>query len=608
MSPRQIESNFSDVFSKLVSSQQDNKALEICASEPGVSDICKAWLAQYLPSHKDHQKALLLLQSHEKNDVLKLLGKSQLLAKDIKYTDNPEHLWETFCPSAALANTNPDSMIDEIRRRRKLYEIQPAKRPLRNLSEELLLTSNVLICPPINASSNYVPQKVKESVSEFADKIQDFWYDHPIPMDAAPAENEILYGLKNLDEALHVELLNGIIKPNKKLNMVLSLSVTHEGMEEVAFEYVTSIIKENLNLSYINIYLMSESACKNIVSEICPNNLNVEKVFGVNGAYGRHYSFLKAILAVWNRFIDRETRFTFKIDLDQVFDQHALIKKYKKTAFQILASPAWGGKALDYKGNRADLGMIAGGLVNEADSHLGLLIPDVKRPNNENLLKPLTSRRVFCSQWPQAISTEAEILQTRNNFQRVHVTGGTTGIELNALFKWRPFTPSFINRAEDQAYVFSSYQEKEYLTHLHAAGLIMRHDKAVFAKRSIAHSQNGKAIGDIERLIFFSRYASILDVDLEAIKEHFWPFTSCFIQKEHAALACLIFAIDGAVKGDKFVTDGTGRLSRSLDFSETLMRNEFDKEKEGWFAFYDALENSDFRSGRIKDTILNTLV
>ena len=69
---------------------------------------------------------------------------------------------------------------------------------------------------------------------------------------------------------------------------------------------------------------------------------------------------------------------------------------------------------------------------------------------------------------------ETEIGYSGNDLQRVHVTGGTTGINLNSLIKWRPFTPSFISRAEDQAFVLSAFHQSAYLSQLHAPGLIMR--------------------------------------------------------------------------------------------------------------------------------------
>lgn len=41
--------------------------------------------------------------------------------------------------------------------------------------------------------------------------------------------------------------------------------------------------------------------------------------------------------------------------------------------------------------------------------------------------------------------------------QRVHVTGATNGILVEALKKFKPFKPTFIGRAENQAYTLSTF-------------------------------------------------------------------------------------------------------------------------------------------------------
>ena len=227
--------------------------------------------------------------------------------------------------------------------------------------------------------------------------------------------------------------------------------------------------------------------------------------------------------------VNPKVRFSFKIDLDQVFDQSALRAHTGKTALQLLCNPHWGGQATDYLGRNVDLGMLAGGLVNESDSHQGLFVPDVVRPNTSVIARQFSSKRVFCPQWPQAVSTEAEIMQRGADYQRIHVTGGTTGICDTALRAWQPFTPSFINRAEDQAFGLSALGKDSYLAHLHAPGLIMRHDKQAFAARAIAHADAGKAIGDIERIMLFSRYAELHVQGFDAVQNHLWPFTACFL-------------------------------------------------------------------------------
>mgnify|MGYP001365948814 CR=1 FL=1 len=99
-----------------------------------------------------------------------------------------------------------------------------------------------------NAKSKNIPPQYLREALNFARKEQNYWYDHPISIDASIEENEILYGLQKLDEAIDFEKNRGIIKPHAKISMILSISVTHIGMEELAERYVADLINENLRI------------------------------------------------------------------------------------------------------------------------------------------------------------------------------------------------------------------------------------------------------------------------------------------------------------------------------------------------------------------------
>ena len=197
--------------------------------------------------------------------------------------------------------------------------------------------------------SNEVPEQFRKASREFHDRQQDYWYDHPIPIDATDEENEIIYGLRNLDAAIAIEHSRGSLGSKPKIDLVLSLSVTHNGMELLAQRYVEYIIRTKLNLQHLNIFLFDENLTAKLIKKLSPDNWHLQEVFGVNGAYGRHYNFLKAILVIWNRVLRPAARYTFKIDLDQVFDQNFLIQKFNKTALQLLQNKNWGGTAVDWK-------------------------------------------------------------------------------------------------------------------------------------------------------------------------------------------------------------------------------------------------------------------
>ncbi len=563
--------------------------------------LCRAWLLQHCPSHPDHNAADILNRNGATGPVTDFLGNSLVnLPRMDAAAPTP---WHIFCPSAAAASSNPTNMSAEIETRRRLSHITPPSMPMTDPTRELLFTTNALLSPPLDPSSVNVPSSLRRQAQQFASRPQSFWYDHPVPLDASPAENEILYGLSKLDEALAQEVAMGSLAPGARIDLAMSISVTHEGMEDLASRYVSDLIANHLNLRHLRVFLFDESRCRQIVEHLCPTDAAAADVFGVNGAYGRHYSFLKAILLLWNVAVNPQVRFTFKIDLDQVFDQAALLAQTGRSALQLIANPLWGGRAVDHAGRQVDLGMLAGGLVNEADAPHGLYIPDVSRPRTNLIKAPLTSRRLFCPQWPQAISTEAEILQRDSGYQRIHVTGGTTGITAEALRTWRPFTPGFINRAEDQAYVIAALKEDSYLSHLHADGLIMRHDKQAFAGRSIAHASTGKAIGDIERLLLFSRYAELHVSGLAAVRDHLWPFTSCFVHPDAGTLARLIFALDGAARGGRFVAEGAPRLMRCMNFCDQGMESQLQHEQAGWQAIYGSLSVGRKNPGALTELI-----
>ena len=565
----------------------DKDSLSFASAPDKQSRLCRAWLLKEFSNHPDHKDAGFLVDRNATTTTNKFL-RAALEGARTDFEDI-SNLWSIFCPTAEAASKDPKGMTDTLKERRRLFAISYPACGLTDPSTELLLTTNALVSPPLDPDSSLIPVDLRREARRILAMPQSFWYDHPVPLDASPEENEILYGLKQLDEALKLECDMGQLRPDAKIDLAISVSVTHEGMEQLAADYVRNLICTHLELKHLRVFLFDEIRCQQMIETLCPGDDAASSVFGVNGAYGRHYSFLKTLLLFWQQTVNPNASFTFKIDLDQVFDQTALLSYTGQTALQHLMNPAWGGSARDHAGREVDLGMLAGGLVNENDAKAGLFVPDVQRPSGVQTKKNFSSNRLFCPQWPQAVSTEAEIMQTEAGFQRIHVTGGTTGITAQALQRWRPFTPSFINRAEDQAYTLSAIEGNAYLSHLHANGLIMRHDKMAFAGRSIAHAAPAKAIGNIERLMLFSRYAALQPLGFEWVRNHCWPFTSCFIHPQAKTLAALIFLIDGSSAGGRFVDEGAPRLIKCMEFCENDMEARLEWERRGWDNIYEAL-------------------
>ena len=72
-----------------------------------------------------------------------------------------------------------------------------------------------------------------------------------------------------------------------------------------------------------------------------------------------------------------DVRATFKIDLDQVFPQEALIAETGYSALENFTTALWGAEGVAADGRVLELGMIAGALVNERDIHRGLATPGI---------------------------------------------------------------------------------------------------------------------------------------------------------------------------------------------------------------------------------------
>jgi hypothetical protein len=250
--------------------------------------------------------------------------------------------------------------------------------------------------------------------------------------------------------------------------------------------------------------------------------------------------------------------------------------------------------------------MLAGALVNERDIGGGLFSPDVPIPARP----PGLDEHVFFSALPQSISTRAEMMERYEGpevdgrsraLERVHVTGGTNGIRVDALRRHRPFTPTWVGRAEDQAYLLSALgRPGPRLAYAHAAGLFMRHDKAAFAGQAMAAAETGKLIGDDVRILVFSAYAQALaarGIDVVAIHRLLDPFTGCFISDTPRTLATLrlalrtlrLFEAGKAKQAREYAIDGAARVGRAMAvYDRTAL--ELAAERAAWDAYYDALD------------------
>ncbi|MBW1697016.1 MAG: hypothetical protein JRH18_13285 [Deltaproteobacteria bacterium] len=538
--------------------------------------------------------------------------------KEKSLEQTSEKLWAVFFPEAVGLRNNYKRGIDELRKKRTVEILSLKTDPISDPARQLLFISNVLLTLPDGEKrleALHLSEDLKRSLAPVLKEPQQYWFDHPIQIGVAPESNEFLYGLRALEKALAFERVRGNATQKSRITCILSVSVTHRGLRLIAKRYLKEEIQRNGDFKGLDIYMFSESQTDSIIKDILApaaryylgvNNAEaLLSVFGVDGEYGRHYSFLKAVSALWQVLVSPEIKATFKIDLDQIFPQKELVEQTGASAFEHFKTPLWGAKGVDTEGFPVDLGMIAGALVNEKDIGRCLFTPDVPFPDRS----PVFEEYIFFNQLPQAISTRAEMMTRydtealdgrRRCIQRIHITGGTNGILTESLFKHRPFTPSFIGRAEDQAYILSVIcRQGERLAYVHKDGLIMRHDKEAFAQQAIESARIGTLIGDYVRILYFSAYARVLAEDITTIKKILDPFTGCFISKIPTAVVMLRFALKAASfftagknkEGGDFVTNGAFRIKNALDFIRNGgLKQHYEREQRGWNLYYDTLE------------------
>ena len=531
-----------------------------------------------------------------------------------------EAIWSVLFPEASGIRGHEDEVVESLRQRRRVRVTELNPQPVSDPARQILFTSNVLLTVPSSArppDDNGWDDDFRDALRTACEEPQLYWYDHPIPIGVPTEQNEVLYGLRELNRAVSVERERGNVGDGERVTCVLSVSVTHSGLHAVAHEYLLSEIARNSDLENLDVYIFTEPDVRQLIDDVLApaverwlqeeNVADALQVLGVDGAYGRHYSFLKAISALWHVLVDPHIEATFKIDLDQVFPQNELIDETGESALEHFRTPLWGANGVDSQGREIELGMIAGALVNERDIHKSLFTPDVVFPDRE----PQGDQLVFYSALPQAASTNAEMMTRYDSEQlngrdacleRIHVTGGTNGILVDSLRRHRPFTPSFIGRAEDQAYILSVIGRKPpRLAYLHEPGLIMRHDKEAFAGEAIAAAHVGKLVGDYVRLLFFSAYSNEVADSRNQLKQLIDPFTGCFVSRIPTTVAYLRFALKAAslftvgddADGVQFISGGARRIREALRFVEgtpSELSTTYARERRDWDLYYEALD------------------
>lgn len=539
--------------------------------------------------HKDIENILLCneVKNKEFNDVINLIAQK---ANDELDGQASESIKKGILDDLYFAENQlslDTESIDKVTERRSIKNVKLNSKPISNPFKEMIITSNIMLTLP--RDYNAFDFENKHLIDMYEN--QENWYDHPIPVDIEDQSNEIIYGLTNLNKAIKTET-------DEIVTVILSVSVTHNSLNQIAKEYIDAKLSGN-DVSSLNIYIFTEDECNKLTKILDKKDKDLHDTLGVSGKYGRHYSFLKAITPLFKAVVNENIKATFKIDLDQVFPQKQLKNATGRYAFDNFKSKRWGASGIDRNDRKVRLAMAAGGLVNENDIDIYLFTPDVKEPMGD-----LSAEQYFFnSSRPQYVSTIAEICAQYKNekecITRYHVTGGMNGILLVDLIKFRPFTPSFFTRAEDQGYLLSVINKEvdgEYIRCAHLDKFVMRHDKHTFLSEHLQSFEIPKSIGDFERMLIFSHYSYDILKCGDYIKSEIYPFTGCFVLKRPYTILLLrtlarllqMNEEDGGIFIESFIPR-ISTLINGIDNND--LRNIYIKERNAYDKFYDMLEN-----------------
>ena len=118
--------------------------------------------------------------------------------------------------------------VERLRERRSVNITSLNPVPIDSPGRQVLFASNILLTVPRQETIDAMDcsAEMKRALACAAEEEQAYWYDHPVPVGAAPEENEALYGLGNLAEALAFEESAGNKEPGRNIDLVC-LTVGH---------------------------------------------------------------------------------------------------------------------------------------------------------------------------------------------------------------------------------------------------------------------------------------------------------------------------------------------------------------------------------------------
>ncbi|MFW5710603.1 MAG: hypothetical protein ACOCZA_01530 [Spirochaetota bacterium] len=469
---------------------------------------------------------------------------------------------------------------------------------------EVVLQLNALYTLPEEAAQQHrdLPEQFKLLVRELradpGQKVAD--YDHPVPLYEEDSRHELVSCLQELEGDLAFEKQQGVLPDEYRVPVLLSVSVTHAGLDTPTGQWIEWLLKEK-HYRHLEVIVLTEErirAVKRILAEADDGSEasgqtagratgeDPLEVFSVFGKYGRHFTSLKYAQLILEK--THNIRAGFKLDTDEGIRSRDLFEATGSTWFQTLCHRYWGGQAEDSEGNAVELAVNEGEYMNSTDiDKLGykqaLRAPDVAVPNTWTGPNMFFQKSFAHGRMTALYNTTGSL---EEGISHPVVKGGGYGITNHGLRRALPFTFSWVGRAEDQQFYFSGLPHG-------IRGIFHPNLRIAHYKSSVSGAEQKTAatrfIGDMYRLIIFKRLVEMLDV-----KYQIDPMPGVFageLARAQAAFATLLKACEFMVHKNQtaaryILEQGVDEL---LDLEDRIDRGEveaaFRRERAGWDLF-----------------------
>lgn len=504
-----------------------------------------------------------------------------------------------------------ESILD----RWRLSDLKANREPVK--PEQVLLQLNALYTVPEKGAEKKItrlPERLRQQAREVqrdpGKKVAD--YDHPVHLYEEDGQHELIGCLRDLDEEIGFEKEQGVLPEDHAVPVLLSVSVTHEGIDQAAGDWIEWLL-ESKHYHHLHVFVLTETMVRRIEKALAggegeartegrpgsgpvggDRDAGLFPVFSVFGKYGRHFNALKYSQLLFEK--SHGIRAGFKLDTDEGIRSRDLYAVRGKTWFQILCHPYWGGTAVDWKGQSVLLAVNEGEYINSSDidkhGYSGSLrTPDVAIPNSWSGPNMFFQKGFAHGRTTGLYNTFNDV---EDGISHTVVKGGGYGITNQGLRKAAPFTFSWVGRAEDQQFYFSGLPEG-------IRGIFHPDLRIAHYKASVRGAEEKTAatrfIGDMYRLIIFQRLAELMDV-----KSDIDPMPGVFageLAQAQAAFATLLKAVEFASRGEEetgryVVEEGVQEL---VDLEHRIDRGEVERElhreRQTWRDFIEAADSAD---------------